>query len=61
MKEQWQKWFAWYPVRVPLMYSSDTTPGKYVWCKTIYRRPYNTGDAYYWEFGTLMDVIKYGR
>ena len=59
--EQWQKWFAWYPVRVPLLYSPSGIAGKYVWGQKIYRRPFSVGDTFYWEYGTILDVIKYGE
>ena len=49
----WQKWFAWYPVRVH---------DKRIWFKTVYRRCINTYvDHDNWsryEYGTLFDVLK---
>ena len=49
----WQKWFAWYPVKVH---------GKRIWLKTIYRRSLLTyvdmDDWERYEYGTIFDVIK---
>lgn len=48
----WEKWFAWYPVKVN---------GNYTWFKTIYRRCINTyvdmDDWSRYEYGTIFDVI----
>ena len=49
----WNKWFAWYPVKVH---------GNYIWLKTIYRRCINNyvdmDDWSYYEYGTIFDIIK---
>lgn len=48
----WEKWFAWYPVKVN---------GNYTWLKTIYRRCINTyvdmDDWTRYEYGTIFDII----
>jgi len=48
----WQKWFAWYPVKIH---------NKRVWLKTIYRRKINTyvdmEDWARYEYGTVFDVL----
>jgi hypothetical protein len=48
----WEKWFAWYPVKVN---------GNYTWLKTVYRRCINTyvdmDDWSRYEYGTIFDVI----
>lgn len=53
IKGDWEKWFAWYPVKVH---------SKRVWMKTVYRRWINTyvdfDDWTRYEYGTLFDVIK---
>ncbi len=52
-KGAWQKWFAWYPVKIH---------GKRVWFTTIYCRCINTyvdhDDWKRYEYGTMFDVIK---
>ena len=48
----WEKWFAWYPVKVN---------SNYTWLKTVYRRCINAyadmDDWTRYEYGTLFDVI----
>ena len=48
----WEKWFAWYPVKIN---------GNYTWFKTVYRRCINTyvdmDDWSRYEYGTIFDVI----
>jgi len=48
----WEKWFAWYPVKV-----NDN----YIWFKTVYRRCINTyvdmDDWTRYEYGTIFNVI----
>ena len=48
----WEKWFAWYPVKVH---------GKRVWLTTVYRRNINTyvdmDDWNRYEYGTVFDVL----
>ena len=48
----WEKWFAWYPVRVH---------GKYTWLTTVYRRCLlkyvDMDDWTHYEYGTIFDVI----
>jgi hypothetical protein len=49
----WEKWFAWYPVKIH---------GRRVWFRTVYRRTVVCYvDADKWsrvDYGTLFDVIK---
>lgn len=49
----WEKWFAWYPVKVQ---------GKRTWLRTVYRRSIisyvDMDDWQRYEYGTLFDVIK---
>lgn len=49
----WEKWFAWYPVKVH---------NKRVWLKTVYRRSIfsyvDMDDWQRYEYGTIFDVIK---
>jgi predicted chitinase len=49
----WEKWFAWYPVKVH---------SKRVWLKTVYRRSLLTyvdmDDWQRYEYGTIFDIIK---
>lgn len=55
---RWKKWFAWYPVQVPLIYSPKTV-GEYVWLKSVYRRPFGVStDSFYWEYGTEFDILR---
>jgi hypothetical protein len=53
IKLPWNKWFAWYPVRVH---------GKYTWLKIVYRRSLLTyvdmDDWSRYEYGTIFDIIK---
>jgi predicted chitinase len=48
----WEKWFAWYPVKVH---------NKRVWLKTVYRRSIHSyadlDDWQRYEYGTIFDVI----
>ena len=48
----WEKWFAWYPVKVH---------SKRVWLKTVYRRSIHSyadlDDWQRYEYGTLFDVM----
>jgi len=48
----WEKWFAWYPVKVH---------GKRTWLKTVYRRNIiSYVDTEKWstyEYGTIFDVL----
>ena len=50
--QPWQKWFAWYPVKIH---------GKRTWLKTVYRRSIfsyvDMDDWERYEYGTLFDVI----
>ena len=52
IKRSWNKWFAWYPVKIN---------GKRVWMTTVYRRLINTyvdmDDWSYYEYGTIFDVL----
>ena len=49
----WEKWFAWFPVRVN---------GKRVWFKTIYSKLIWTREDVQifldYEYGTIFDVLK---
>lgn len=49
----WEKWFAWYPIRVN---------GTVVWLKTVYRRSLTTyvdmDDWKHYQYGTIFDVLK---
>lgn len=49
----WEKWFAWYPIKVN---------NKIVWLKTIYRRSIfsyvDMDDWQRYEYGTLFDILK---
>jgi hypothetical protein len=49
----WEKWFAWYPVKIR---------GRRVWLRTVYRRTVVSYiDIDKWsrvEYATLFDVIK---
>lgn len=49
----WEKWVAWYPVRVH---------GQRTWLKTVYRRSLLTyvdmDDWERYEYGTIFDVLK---
>lgn len=49
----WEKWFAWYPVKVH---------GKRTWLKTVYRRSVHSyadmDDWQRYQYGTLFDIIK---
>ena len=49
----WEKWFAWYPVKVH---------NNRVWLQTVYRRSIisyvDMDDWQRYEYGTLFDVIK---
>ncbi len=49
----WEKWFAWYPVKVQ---------GKRTWLRTVYRRSVHSyvdmDDWMRYEYGTIFDVIK---
>ena len=49
----WNKWFAWYPVKVH---------GQRTWLKTVYRRKINTyvdmEDWARYEYGTIFDILK---
>ena len=52
-KYKWEKWFAWYPVKVH---------SKRAWMKTVYRRVHMHREdmeiyASY-EYGDIFDVIK---
>lgn len=54
VKEDWGKWFAWYPVIVH---------GKRVWLQTVYRRWCYTlvlGEQFSekYQYGNLFDVLK---
>lgn len=54
VKEEWTKWFAWYPV---------TVNGKRVWLQSVYRRWCYTlmfGEQFReeYEYGDLFDVLK---
>ena len=48
----WEKWFAWYPVKIH---------GKRVWLKTVYRRSImsyvDMDDWERYEYGTLFDIL----
>lgn len=49
----WEKWFAWYPVKVK---------GKVQWMKYVYRRinmKYsNSRMKNQWEYGDMFDILK---
>ena len=51
-KDPWEKWFAWYPVKVH---------GKRTWLNIVYRRSVriyvDMDDWEQYEYGTLFDVI----
>ena len=51
----WEKWFAWYPVR--------TVSGRRVWFDIIYRRRANTYVDYdnwtHYTYAELMDILRY--
>jgi hypothetical protein len=51
--EEWQNWFAWYPVKMH---------GTRVWLTTICRRRItkyvDIHEWSYYEYGTLFDVLK---
>ena len=53
VKGDWQKWFAWHPVKIH---------GRRIWLKTVYRRCINTyvdfDDWSHYEYGTLFDLLK---
>ena len=53
IKGAWQKWFAWYPVKIQ---------GRRAWMTTVYRRTIDTYvDTNVWqryEYGTIFDLIK---
>ena len=52
--QSWKKKFAF----LPLIYSPEIV-GKYVWGKIVYRRAFGvSADSFYWEYGTLIDVLK---
>lgn len=48
----WEKWFAWYPVKVH---------GRRTWLKTVYRRSIisyvDMDDWSRYEYGTIFDVL----
>jgi hypothetical protein len=51
--DPWEKWFAWYPVKLQ---------GKRIWFKKICRRRIwryggDNWEYYTWEYGTLFDVL----
>jgi len=52
VKSPWEKWFAWYPVKVH---------NKRVWLKTVYRRKINTyvdmEDWTRYEYGTVFEIL----
>jgi hypothetical protein len=52
VKSPWEKWLAWYPVKVH---------NERVWLKTVYRRKINTyvdmDDWARYEYGTIFDVL----
>jgi hypothetical protein len=52
IKLSWEKWFAWYPVKVH---------NNRVWLKTVYRRSIisyvDMDDWKRYEYGTIFDVI----
>lgn len=52
IKLSWEKWFAWYPVKVH---------NNRVWLKTVYRRRIISyvymDDWKRYEYGTIFDVI----
>ena len=54
-RPSWEKWFAWYPVRI-----LQDRPSELVWMKTIYRRQHYDRDVNcnWYEYGTLFDVLK---
>jgi hypothetical protein len=50
----WQKWFAWFPVQ--------TVNDRWVWLRTIYRRPVFKGYGdmrhfSFWFYGDILDVL----
>lgn len=49
----WEKWFAWYPVKVQ---------GKRTWLRTVYRRSVHSyvdmDDWTKYEYGTIFDILK---
>ena len=52
-KLPWEKWFAWYPVKVR---------GRHVWLKSVYRRSvylrFDIVESRRVEYGTVFDVMK---
>ena len=53
-REPWNKWYAWYPVKVN---------GKYKWFKEVYRREITVysdqkNEPPKYEYGTIFDAIK---
>ncbi len=53
IKNSWEKWFAWRPVKIH---------GKRKWLTTVYRRSIisyvDMDDWLQYEYGTLFDVLK---
>ena len=49
----WEKWFAWYPVKIH---------SRRVWLKTVYRRSIHSyadlDDWQRYEYGTIFDILK---
>lgn len=74
--EKWKEWFAWYPVKKYKWVEKQGNVPKHteyswVWGKVVLRRKVvdwidgpgreSAGQATYWEYTTLLDMLKHGH
>ena len=46
---KWEKWYAWRPVRIR---------GRRYWFSYVYRKFVLSPGGGFWQYGTLLDVLK---
>jgi hypothetical protein len=57
---KWQNWFAWYPVRVTVLYPfGHRTDSKFAWFTSVVKRRVIDGSTVSWQYVSPDDLSDY--
>jgi hypothetical protein len=57
---KWQNWFAWYPVKITLLYPfGRRTNSKFAWFTFVVKRKVIEGSAISWQYVSPDDLSDY--
>ncbi len=57
---KWQNWFAWYPVRITLLYPfGHRTNSKFAWFTSVVKRRVVNGSTTSWQYVAPDDLSDY--